>query len=195
VLTAWDRDADCTYVLHEIKMSGQTPPYHAAAMKRIAANVPVAWPHDGAAREAGSGDSLAEIYKREGLKMLQNHATHASGGYSTEGGVLEILTRMRDGRFKVSAHLAGWFEEFRLYHRKDGLIVKLNDDLMSATRIAVMARRHGRDAPFGSKVAQTGMPSVRRPEADNEYFGYGDVGHAYQQQPDSALSRRWPERR
>ena len=39
------------------------------------------------------------------------------------------------GRLKVFAHLADWFEEFRLYHRKDGLIVKERDDLISATRV------------------------------------------------------------
>jgi hypothetical protein len=50
------------------------------------------------------------------------------------------------------APLSDWFDEFRGYQRKDGLIVKSDGDLMSATRIAVMARRHGRDLPFGSKV-------------------------------------------
>jgi hypothetical protein len=37
--------------------------------------------------------------------------------------------------------LSDWFEEYRLYHRKDGLIVKLADDLLSATRYALMMRR------------------------------------------------------
>ena len=32
-------------------------------------------------------------------------------------------------------------EEFRLYHRKDGLIVKERDDLLSATRVALMMLR------------------------------------------------------
>ena len=45
---------------------------------------------------------------------------------------------MQTGRFKVFAHLDDWFEEFRLYHRKDGKVVKLRDDLMSATRYALM---------------------------------------------------------
>lgn len=27
---------------------------------------------------------------------------------------------MESGRFKVFKHLNDWFEEFRLYHRKDG---------------------------------------------------------------------------
>jgi hypothetical protein len=42
----------------------------------------------------------------------------------------------------VFAHLAEWFEEFRLYHRKDGKIVKEADDLISATRYGVMTLRH-----------------------------------------------------
>jgi hypothetical protein len=62
--------------------------------------------------------------------MLSSHATHAAGGFATEAGILEMLTRMRDGRFKVSAHLADWFDGFRSYHRDKGLIVKVNDDLM-----------------------------------------------------------------
>ena len=57
---------------------------------------------------------------------------------------MEMLTRMRDGRFKVASHLSDWWDEFRGYHRDKGMIVKINDDLMSATRIAVMDRRHAR---------------------------------------------------
>ncbi|TIU05596.1 MAG: terminase, partial [Mesorhizobium sp.] len=37
--------------------------------------------------------------------------------------------------------LLPWFEEFRLYHRKDGQVVKLRDDLMAATRYGVMMLR------------------------------------------------------
>jgi hypothetical protein len=89
-------------------MIGGTPLNHAARIKAIAAAVPVAWPHDGTARDKGSGDELAAIYKREGLKMLPEHAQHATGGYSTEAGIMELLTRMRDGRFKVASHLSDW---------------------------------------------------------------------------------------
>ena len=38
-------------------------------------------------------------------------------------------------------HLNDWWEEFRLYHRKDGGLVKEGDDLMSATRYAIMMLR------------------------------------------------------
>ena len=53
-----------------------------------------------------------------------------------------MLERMQTGRFKVFRHLADWFEEFRLYHREDGRVVKLRDDLISATRYALMCLRH-----------------------------------------------------
>jgi hypothetical protein len=140
-LLAWDRDTDTIYIVDAFKVSGQIPLGHADPMKRIAPNVPVAWPHDGAAREAGSGEPLARLYKDQGLKMLSEHATHTTGGYSTEAGIADMLTRMRDGRFKVASHLAEWWDEFRSYHRDKGLIVKVHDDLMSATRIGVMAHR------------------------------------------------------
>ena len=39
-------------------------------------------------------------------------------------GLLMMLERMQTGRLKVFAHLADWFEEFRLYHRDDGKVVE-----------------------------------------------------------------------
>lgn len=154
VLTAWDRDTDTIYVLAGFKMSGAIPADHAARMKAIAANVPVAWPHDGAQREKGSGETLSSLYKAEGLRMLVGHATHSDGGFSTEAGIMEMLARMRSYRFKVAAGFSDWWDEFRAYHRKDGIIVKINDDLMSATRIAVMARRRAAEVPLGEHVVR-----------------------------------------
>ena len=55
---------------------------------------------------------------------------------------MDMLTRMQTGRFKVFKHLNDWFEEFRLYHRKDGKVVKEYDDLMAATRYGVMMLRN-----------------------------------------------------
>jgi hypothetical protein len=52
------------------------------------------------------------------------------------------------GRFKVFRDLNDWFEEFRLNHRKDGRVVKERDDLMSATRYAVMMLRSAKTADF-----------------------------------------------
>ena len=94
--------------------------------------------------------------------MLRHKATHApdrgkeegSGGFGVEAGILDMLGRMQTGRFKVAEHLQDWFEEFRLYHRKDGLIEKVGDDLMSATRTGIMMLRH----------AKVKRPNERRPK-------------------------------
>jgi phage terminase large subunit-like protein len=151
VLSYWDRDNDVIHIAHTIRVSDQLPIMHAAAMKPIGANVPVAWPQDGTARSKSDGKPLHTIYRAQGLLMLGTHATFPDGSNSTEAGILEMSERMATGRLKVAAHLADWFDEFHMYHRKDGLIVKEHDDIMSATRIAVMAKTHGRAVALGGQ--------------------------------------------
>ena len=138
---AWDRDNDTIYVTACYRRSEAVPAIHAAAIKPWGAWIPVAWPHDGLQHDKGSGDQLKEQYRSHGLKMLNDQATHAEGGNGVEAGLMAMLERMETNRFKVFKGLNDWFEEFRLYHRKDGKIVKEVDDLMSATRYAVMMRR------------------------------------------------------
>ena len=149
VLIAWDKDNDTIHVLHCIRLPDLLPIHHAKAMKVVGAAVPVAWPQDGTARDKGSGTPLASMYRTEGLMMCPEHATFPDGSMSTEAGIAEMEQRMMTARLRVAAHLAEWFEEFRMYHRKDGMIVKEHDDLMSATRIAVMARRFARPVQLG----------------------------------------------
>ena len=74
--------------------------------------------------------------------MLYTHSQFEDGSVSVETGLMDMLDRMQTGRFKVFKHLNDWWEEFRLYHRKDGRVVKEGDDLMSATRYALMMLRH-----------------------------------------------------
>jgi hypothetical protein len=81
--------------------------------------------------------------------MLPTHATFSTGGYSTEAGIMEMLTRMRSDRFRVAAGCQEWQEEFLGYHRKDGLIVKTNDDLLSATRVGIMQLRSAKAVMLG----------------------------------------------
>jgi hypothetical protein len=92
----------------------------------------------------GAGVALARQYGAQGLDMLVDHAQFEDGSVSVEAGLMDMLDRMKTGRFKVFAHLNDWFEEFRLYHRKDGRVVKEGDDLMAATRYALMMLRHSR---------------------------------------------------
>jgi phage terminase large subunit-like protein len=147
VWLAWDRDADVVHVTDCYRVREQTPVVHAAALNARGNWIPVAWPHDGLQLDPGSGVPIARQYRDHGANLLPEKATFPDGGNGVEAGVLQILDRMKTGRFKVAEHLNDWWEEFRLYHRKDGQIVKEGDDLMSATRYAVMMLRHARTAP------------------------------------------------
>ena len=80
--------------------------------------------------------------------MLPERATFSDGTNGVEAGLMDMLDRMHTGRLKVFSHLNEWFEEFRLYHRKDGKVVKEMDDLMSATRYALMMIRFARTPPM-----------------------------------------------
>jgi phage terminase large subunit-like protein len=138
---AWDRDADLFYVCKEYREREATPLVHAAAVKPWGEWIPCAWPHDGLQHDKGSGEELARAYRLHGLAMLADRATFLDGTNGVEAGVLEMLERMLTGRFKVFSNCAAWLEEFRLYHREAGRIVKRNDDLISASRYAYMMRR------------------------------------------------------
>ena len=141
VKLAWDRDSDCIYVTACHRAKQQTPVLFAGAVKPWGAWLPWAWPHDGLQHDKGSGIQLAAQYRSQGLRMLGVHAQFEDGSNGLEAGIAEMLDRMQTGRLKVFAHLADWWEEFRLYHRKEGLIVKERDDILSATRYGVMMRR------------------------------------------------------
>lgn len=147
VKLAWDRDTDTTYVTHCYRVREATPIIHAAALRAWGADLPWAWPHDGLQHDKGSGDQLAEQYRRQGLKMLPEHAQFAGErGMGVEAGLMDMLERMETSRLKVFRRNADWFDEFRLYHRKVGRVVKECDDLMSATRYGIMSLPMGKPA-------------------------------------------------
>ena len=157
VALAWDRDADCLHLTHTYRVREETPIVHCAALKSFGKGLPFAWPHDGHVHEGGV--PLAAQYEAQGIAMLPSHATLPDGSYPQlsrlEASVMELLDRMKTGRFKVALHLSEWWEEFRHYHRKEGKIVKIRDDLLSATRMAVMMLRYARDAAGGSALPLT----------------------------------------
>ena len=84
--------------------------------------------------------------------MHLEHATHSEGGIGTEAGVIDMLERMQTGRLKVFSGCSAWLEEFRMYHRLNGKIVKEMDDLMSATRMCVMMLREAKTQPVATKI-------------------------------------------
>ncbi len=140
VCLAWDRDADVVYVTKDYRERQKTPILHAAAVKPWGDWLPWAWPHDGN-NDVAAGEALAKQYAAQGLNMLSEHATHPTGGNSVEAGLMEMLDRMQTGRWKVFRTCPHWLEERRLYHRKDGKVVKLRDDVLSASRYGMMMLR------------------------------------------------------
>jgi hypothetical protein len=166
---AWDRDNDILYVTAVHRAREQTPVMFAGSVKPWGAWLPWAWPHDGLQHDKGSGEQLAAQYRAQGLNLIKVRATFDDGTNGLEAGIAEMLDRMQTGRLLVFSHLADWFEEFNLYHRKEGLIVKLNDDLMSATRYAMMMRRW---AAVQTKKIAAPMFEQKFPSARGDGLGW-----------------------
>lgn len=152
VALAHDRETDTAYVYDAWKV--KNAPVMTQAGTIIAkglGHIPHAWPHDGLQHDKGSGEQLRSQYAKFGLNMLGERAQFEPtadgkpGGNSLEAGVAMMLTRMQARQLRVFSHLNDWFDEFRLYHRKDGIIVKMDDDILSATRYGLMMLRKAKN--------------------------------------------------
>lgn len=155
---AWDRDTDIVYVVSEYRAARKPVYEHAATLIHWGKDLPWAWPHDALQHDKGSGEEIAGQYRTHGLTMLAEHATFLDGGYGFEAGIEAMRERLSTGTLKVFASCPLWFEEYRMYHRTEGLVEKINDDLMAATRVGLMALRHaavvGRGKMNYSKVME-----------------------------------------
>ena len=138
---AWDRDTDIVYLYDCYKESEMTIAEHASRIKKRGDWIPVAWPHDALQADKQSGTSIADLYRAEGVNMMFERATMEDGSSSVEASLMMMEKRMKEGTFKVAAHLTDWFDEFNLYHRENGKIIKQKDDLISSTRYAMMMLR------------------------------------------------------
>lgn len=147
VLGCVDPDNDILHIVHAIRMFGVAASHVAAIKENPMWAAPTAWPHDGG-RGAGivSGETVASIYKRLGLNMRPSHATFKDGGYNFEAGITVMEERLAAGKLLIAAHLAEVFDEYQGYHRVDGIVHKVDDDLLSAIRVICMDVRYARPA-------------------------------------------------
>jgi phage terminase large subunit-like protein len=160
---AYEENNDCIHVVSAYRQSEASPLIHAASIKPWGDWIPVAWPHD-ALQHDKSGEQYRKLYADHGLSMLSTHAAYEDKRRNgVEEGIMDILQRMQTGRFKVDATLSQWWEEFRIYHRKDGKIIKERDDLMAATRYGVMMLRYA-------------IPAEAAPKRPDRYAGHGSIG-------------------
>ena len=139
---AYDRDTDVVHLYDVYRSMEELPAIHATSFHFHGDWIPIAWPHDGLMSEKGTGISMAQQYLNLGCNFLDEKATDENGQNYVEPVVIDMLSRMRTGRFKVARHLEPFWEEFRLYHRKNGKIVAKKDDVIAAVRYALMMLRH-----------------------------------------------------
>lgn len=142
-----DRDNDVIHVTkiikNSLKITQASIPDIAQQIKNWGADVPTAWPHDGLQHDKGGSNKQIKFqYEECGVNMLFKMAEHEGGGNGVEAGILEMTERMRSGRLKFGADLDAFWQEYRLYHRKDGKIVKEFDDVISAVRYGMMMIRY-----------------------------------------------------
>jgi phage terminase large subunit-like protein len=153
-----DRESDVLYVTKEHQQRQASPLVFSAGIKPWGKWLPWAWPHDGLRedKDPQGGRQVAQMYRDQDLNMLPKPASwnDETLDNSVEPGVLGILDYMVSGRFKVFKTLTEWWKQFDDYHRKDGIIVKEDDDLMDATRIAFMCRRFAAVKPSEQKRAE-----------------------------------------
>lgn len=159
---AWDRDTDTLYLYDTFRVRETSVAMQAPLIAARGKWMPVAWPHDGLQHDKGSGEQLADQYRKLGVNMLPERATFEDGSNGVEAGISALLVRMQTGRFKVFSTCGDWLEEFRLYHRKNGLIVKLRDDLQSAVRYGMMMLRFAITEPKRSTLGAGPNYSQRR---------------------------------
>jgi hypothetical protein len=85
--------------------------------------------------------------------MLPDHFSNPptegklNGNNSIEAGISILLQRFETDRLKLFASCTSTLEEMRLYHRKNGRVVPIKDDLVSAMRYAALSVER-----FGEKM-------------------------------------------
>jgi phage terminase large subunit-like protein len=141
---AWNRDADRIILFEEYKRREATDivSIHASALRAMGGtDIPIAWPHDGKMGNKLDGTEVSVMYRDQGLYMLPEHATFEQGGFGVEPSIQRCYERMKTGRLIIMEHLTMLFDEIRIYHRKDGKVQNVRDDLIACMRYLEMMLR------------------------------------------------------
>jgi hypothetical protein len=73
------------------------------------------------------------------------------------------------GKLKIAAHLTEALDEYQGYHRVDGLVHKVDDDIMSAIRILCMDIRFARPVEQFADGPARRAPAIAR-DVDFDLF-------------------------
>ena len=183
-----DPATDTIYIFDARKFFQMLPKAHVAAIKQSSKvwDAPWLWPHDGSQiAEAGTGETISRMYRREGLPLRPEHTVFKDGNYSFTAGIAEMQQRFDAGTLQFARHLSDLLVEYQNYHYEDGKIVKIDDDLLSAVRQVIMGVRFARALGEGRSGAYRGYdatrPQGRRGEDGRPYIAEGtlDLSEAY----------------
>ena len=163
VLGCHDRETDTIYLMHAIRMMGLAIDHAAKIKDHPMWDAPISWPHDGG-RGASlvSGDTIAMTYKRLGLNMRPQHAEFSTGGFNFEAGIDAMANRFRAQKLLIAGHLHQVFDEYQGYHRVDGVVHKIDDDLLSAIRVLCMDIRNARTSEQFLRARRVGHTSIAK---------------------------------
>lgn len=143
VWLAYDPEQDVIYLTRVYRQSNQILAVNALAGNTMWPHAPMVFPHDADQRNPGSGEAYKVEYQKAGIANGVDFANPDGSNY-VEVGITILNDRMQTGRFRVFRDCVEFFDEYRKYHRKNGQIVKLDDDVISATRYgAVMVATRG----------------------------------------------------
>lgn len=144
VWSAYDASTDTIYIYDCYRQDGNIPAMHATAINARGNWIPVVLPHDADNTERGSGKSVLKYYEDAGVNVLPETFYNPLGfdgkkNNFVEPGIMELFQRMKTGRLKIFNTCGPLFEEMRQYHRKEGKIVKKDDDLVDAMRYSALS--------------------------------------------------------
>lgn len=157
---AHDRDTDTIYLYDEHRAEKAPPVIHAEAIKSRGAWIRGVIDPASFGRGQADGEQLIEIYRKLGLDL-------SAANNRVEPGIQEMFQRMSLGKLKVFATLAGWWSEFPLYRRKNGVVVKENDHSLDASRYVTVS---------GADVQRTQLETKVK---TGEWIGGGNAGRGW----------------
>lgn len=134
---AYDPDSDIRYLYSEHKDGQASPILHAASIKARGEWIPGDIdPSANGERRLEDGEQLTKIY-RKAIYGADDSPMLALADNTVQAGLYEVLMLLQTGRLKFFRSLTELRNEFLLYHRAKGKVVKRNDHLMDAMRYAL----------------------------------------------------------
>jgi len=149
VWAALDLEEEVFYVYDAYNANKRSPAEHAKEILLRPGFIPIAYPHDGNRRDSMGNPGLADQYRQHGCNFMLDCFTNPpalgqiKGSNSIEEGIQQLIQWMESGKFKIKSSLTHLLQEYRQYHRKDGKVVPIRDDTMSAMRYCFQSRRFG----------------------------------------------------